>query len=227
VDSKTYNTYNKIRAFLFRLLNTKFSTETERIRYFSSFISNYKFGSLLDVGCGKGLLFDNISCSDKSTLLVGVDLIKNRQRCYQHIVASVNELPFTDDVFSLVTAFSLLEHIPEAQRNMYYEEIRRVIKKEGAFVIQLPNRYAIIESHTYLPFFGFLPSNMHLFAYRNGYVAVPSLKVVIGSLKEHGFDVNRIEKYQAPFLPFGRFLSKIGLFRFFPMGYVIHSRAKS
>jgi len=55
-----YNTYNRIRAYLFRLLNAKFRTEIERMKYFSSFISNYDSDSLLDVGCGKGLLFDNI-----------------------------------------------------------------------------------------------------------------------------------------------------------------------
>jgi hypothetical protein len=61
---------------------------------------------------------------------------------------------------------------------MFYEEIKRVIKKEGKLVIQFPNRYAIVESHTYMPFFGFLPSSIHSIAYRGEYVAVPSLKAV-------------------------------------------------
>jgi hypothetical protein len=109
---------------------------------------------------------------------------------------------------------------------MLYEEVKRVIKKEGIFVIQLPNRYFIIESHTYFPFFGFLPSNMHSFAYRGGYVAVPSLKVVIRTLKKHQFNVYNVEKYKFIFLPFARFLSKIGLFRLFPIGYIIHAQAE-
>lgn len=73
-----YNTYNRIRAYLFRLLDAKFGTETERMKYFSSFISKYDFDSLLDMGCGKGLLFNNIVSLNKFKLLVGVDLIKNR-----------------------------------------------------------------------------------------------------------------------------------------------------
>jgi len=196
------------------------------MKYFSSFISKYDFDSLLDVGCGKGLLFNNVASINKFKLLVGVDLIKNRKRQYQHVVADATRLPFKNSVFSLVTAFSLIEHIPKAKRKMFYKEMKRVVKKEGIFVIQFPNRYFIIESHTYLPFFGFLPSSMHSFAYRGGYVAVPSLKVIIRSLKEHGFEVHNVEKYEGLFLPFGRFLSKIGFFHLFPMGYIIHAQAK-
>jgi SAM-dependent methyltransferase len=222
-----YNIYNRTRAYLFRLLDAKFGTETERIRYFFSFISSYDFDSLLDLGCGKGLLFDNIARFDKAKLLIGVDLMKVRKRQYQHVVASATKLPFKNSVFSLVTAFSLIEHIPKVEREMFYKEAKRVMKKEGIFVIQFPNRYFIIESHTYFPFFGFLPSNMHSFAYRKEYVAVPSLKEVAYSLKEHGFETYNIEKYEGPFLPFPRFLSKLGFFALFPMGYILHTRAKS
>ena len=197
------------------------------MKYFSSFISDYIFDSLLDVGCGKGLLFDNIPSLDKSKLLVGVDLMKKLRGQYQHVVASATRLPFKNSAFSLVTAFSLIEHIPKTNRKMFYKEMKRVIRKEGIFMIQLPNRYSVIESHTYFPFFGFLPSSIHSFAYRGWYVAVPSLKVVVCSLKEYGFEVCSVEKYEAPFLPFGSFLSKIGFFRLFPMGYIIHVRTKS
>lgn len=196
------------------------------MKYFSSFIPKYAFDSLLDVGCGEGLLFNNIMGLNKFKLLVGVDLIKDHKGQYQHVVADAARLPFKNSAFSLVTAFSLIEHIPKDQRKMFYKEMRRVIAEEGVFLIQFPNRYFIIESHTYLPFFGFLPSRIHSFAYRGGYVAVPSLKVVVCSLKENGFEVYNVQKYKAPFLPFGSFLSKIALFRLFPMGYIIHIRTK-
>jgi SAM-dependent methyltransferase len=221
-----YNTYNRIRAYLFRLLNAKFGTEKERMKYFSSFISNYDFDSILDLGCGKGLLFNNIADS-KSKLLIGVDLIKNHEGQCQRVVADATRLPFKNNAFSFVTAFSLIEHIPKADRKMLYKDVKRVMKKKGRFVVQLPNRYFIIESHTYLPFFGFLPSSMHLFAYRGGYVAVPSLRGVVCSLKEYGFEVYDVKKYEGLFLPFRGFLSKIGLYHLFPMGYMIYAQAKN
>jgi len=174
----------------------------------------------------KRTTFDNIVGSDESKLLIGVDLIKNRKGKYQHVIASATWLPFKNDVFSLVTAFSLIEHIPKAERKMLYKEVKRMLRRKGIFAIQLPNRYFIIESHTYIPFFGFLPSSIHSFAYRGGYTAVPSLKNVIHFLKEYGFEIYYVKKYEAPFLPFGCFLSKIGLFRLFPMGYMIYARVK-
>lgn len=222
-----YSIYNKTRAYIFRLLDAKCGTETERMKYFSSFISDYNFDSFLDLGCGKGLLFDNLASFDKSDFLVGVDLLKFRKRKHQHVIASATKLPFRNSVFSLVTAFSLVEHIPKVEREMFYKEAKRVIKKGGIFMIQLPNRYFVIESHTYFPFFGFLPSSMHSFAYRQEYVAVPSLKEVTCSLRRHGFEVCNIEKYEGSFLPFPRFLSRIGFFLLFPMGYIIHTRTKS
>jgi SAM-dependent methyltransferase len=222
-----YNAYNGIRSFLFRLVDAKFGTENQRMRYFSSFVSGYDFDALLDVGCGKGLLFKNVENGEKHRLFVGVDLMKERQKGYQHVAADVTRLPFKDKLFSLITAFSLIEHIPEADRASFYDEIRRMAKDKSAFVIQLPNRYFVIESHTFLPFFGFLPSCMHSFAYRGGYVAVPSLKKVIASLGRHGFETCKVERYEAPFLPFGRLLGLFGFYRLFPMGYIIHARARN
>lgn len=208
---------------MFRLLDASFGTERKRMEYYFSSIKEYEADSILDVGCGRGLLFESIRNPDDSKLLVGIDTIRNHKDHYEHITASATSLPIKNRVFSLITAFSLIEHIPKAVRHTFYREIKRATKKGGKFVIQFPNRYAIIESHTYMPFFGFLPSSMHSFAYRDEYVAVPSLKDVLQSLAKHGFHVYRIDKYKAPFLPFGSFLDKIGLFRIFPMGYIIHA----
>ncbi len=221
-----YNVYNRVRAYLFRLLDAKSGTEVERAKYFATFVKSPAH-SLLDIGCGRGLLFDAIESLNKFSLLIGVDLTKGRNKKYRHVVADATRLPFKCSTFSLVTAFSLIEHILEKERGKLYKDVGRVIKKKGTFLIQLPNRYALIESHTYLPLFGFLPSRTHSFAYRGDYVSVPSLKAVISSLKENGFNVYSVEKYGAPFLPFGHFLGKIGLFRLFPMGYIIRAHVEN
>jgi ubiquinone/menaquinone biosynthesis C-methylase UbiE len=209
---------------LFKLLDTKAGTEAKRMKYFFSFISDHSFDSIVDLGCGKGLIYNNIACSDQTALRTGIDLTRNSSKRYQHIVASATKLPFKDSVFSLVTAFSLIEHIPKAERACFYKEARRVMKRRGTFVIQFPNRYFVIESHTFLPFFGFLPSRMHSFAYRREYVAVPSLKEVTRSLEKYGFEKSNTEKYGSSFLPFPRFFSGIGFFNIWPMGYIVHTR---
>jgi ubiquinone/menaquinone biosynthesis C-methylase UbiE len=220
-----YSVYTRLREHLFRLLDAKFGIETERAMYFAAFIRS-PVESLLDLGCGIGLLFNVIKNPNKFSLLIGVDLKKGRNNKYQHVVADAIRIPFKASTFSLVTAFSLIEHVPENERESLYKNVKRVIKKKGTLLIQLPNRYALIESHTFLPLFGFLPSRMHSFAYREeAYVSVPSLKALISSLKKNGFHVYDIEKYDAPFLPFGRFLEKIGFFKLFPMGYIFRAHA--
>jgi ubiquinone/menaquinone biosynthesis C-methylase UbiE len=222
-----YSAYDKIRSFLFRLMDMKMGAESKRLEYFSSFLSERRAESLLDLGCGKGLLFDHFEDSDKSRLFVGVDLTKEHGRNYEHIVADATRLPIRGSAFSFVTAFSLLEHIPQSRRDDFSEEARRIVNSHGTLTIQLPNRYFMIESHTFLPFFGFLPARMHSFAYRGSYVAVPSLKNVIGMLKKHRFQITRIQTYGGLFLPFGEFLSRIGLYRLFPMGYMIEAHPQN
>jgi SAM-dependent methyltransferase len=219
-----YSVYHRTRSYLLRLLDAKVGAEAKRMKYFSSFVSGYSFDAVADLGCGRGLIYDSIASPDQSAPRIGIDLIKNNSKRYQHIVASAAKLPFRDNVFSLVTAFSLIEHIPKTERAEFYKEARRVMRKRGAFVIQFPNRYFVIESHTFLPFFGFLPSRMHSFAYRREYVAVPSLKEVTRSLEKHGFKRFSTEKYEGSFLPFPRFLNRTGFFNIWPMGYVVHTR---
>jgi len=221
-----YRAYDRIRAYLYRLIDAKSGTETERMKYYASFLTRYRFNSIIDIGCGKGLIFESISEKQRNQceFLVGVDLTRIGKIRYEHVVADATHLPFESGTFDLATAFSLVEHIPVEKRSEFYAEAKRIVKKRGVITVQLPNRYFIIESHTYLPFFGYLPAIMHSFAYRGVYVAVPSLKRLLNDLKECQYEIRCIEKYEGPFLPFGRFLSRIKFFQVLPVGYVVHAR---
>jgi len=218
-----YSLYDNVRRCLANLLDRKYNFWLERMRYFRSFFSHYHFDSILDLGCGSGLLFLCLSNADTPKLLVGVDLVKRIGKHYQHIVSDATQLPFKNETFSAVTALSILEHIPIDRRENFWSEVKRVTQKDGMVIVQLPNRYFPIESHSYLPFFGFLPSRMHSFAYGvyRGYTAVPSLRNVVDALEKHGFRLHSIIHYKAPFLPFPNLLDKIGFFRIFPFGYMI------
>ncbi len=220
-----YQIYARTRSYVYLLLFAKVGVD--RLKYFSSFVVT-PTDSILDLGCDKGTLFEFIKNPNELSLMTGVDIAKNKSKKYCHVTADAAKLPFKSSSFSLVTAFSSIEHIHENERFLLYTEVRRVIKEKGEFLVQLPNRYAIIESHTFLPFFGFLPPRMHQFAFSEKilYVSVPSLKEVLRSLKENDFIVTSVEKYNAPFLPFGRFFEKVGLFRIFPMGYIIRARTE-
>ena len=218
-----YSLYDNVRQYLANLLDRKYNFWPERMRYFRSFFSHHHFDSILDLGCGSGLLFSTLSNDDTPKLRVGVDLVKRIGKHYQHIVSDVTQLPFKNEIFSAVTALSILEHIPIDRRENFWNEVMRVTQRDGMVIVQLPNRYFPIESHSYLPFFGFLPSCMHSFAYgaHGGYTAVPSLRNVVDELQRHGFRLHSIIRYKAPFLPFPKLLHKLGFFRVFPVGYII------
>ena len=217
------NRYYRIRAYVSSLLFGKIGSS--RLEYFSSFIT--PVDTILDIGCDKGMVFETIKKPEGVSLIAGVDITRNHSEKYSHVTGDAIKLPVKSSSFSLVTAFSVIEHIHENERGLFYKEAKRVMKENGELLIQQPNRYALVESHTFLPFYGFLPKRWHQVMYTEKevyYVSVPSLKEVLHSLEQNGFKVISIETYDAPFLPFGRYLKKIGLFRLFPMGFIIRAR---
>lgn len=65
--------------------------------------------------------------------------------------ASITRLPFTDNSFDMVCAFDVLEHVKE--ESAAYEEMKRVLKKEGALVVTVPafrflwSRHDVVNHH--------------------------------------------------------------------------------
>lgn len=179
--------------------------------------------NLLDIGCRTGDITEKIS--DTFNLkTVGVDLdnrfISNSQSIF--LIASGYMLPFKPNSFGVVTAFSLLEHIEEEYRLGFYDEVRKVLTDSGTFVIQLPNRYFVVEQHSFLPFVGYLPSRLHRLFYFS-YVSVPSKNETIKELTNCGFTVVRIVKYGIPFqgFPLKNLLSKV-----IPFGFIIIAKTR-
>ena len=55
--------------------------------------------------------------------------------------ANAAKLPYKDNFFDVVTAFSSLDHIPEKEnRNKAFSEIARVTKRRGFVIVTVPNR---------------------------------------------------------------------------------------
>jgi SAM-dependent methyltransferase len=75
--------------------------------------------------------------------------------------------------FSLVTAFSLIEHIREDNKEKFYEEVKKVLVDNGISIMHLANRYFPIEQHTFIPLLGYFPLRFH-FTFFHDYVSVPS-----------------------------------------------------
>ncbi|MBS1863401.1 MAG: class I SAM-dependent methyltransferase [Actinobacteria bacterium] len=114
----------------------------------------------LDIGCQNGWT------TDRYAQLTGFDWVgidpalKGEERSPDGIdlrPGTADELAFPDDTFDVVMLANVYEHIFPQYRVASFAEMRRVLRPGGAVVGQIPNPYFPIESHSRLPFMGWLP----------------------------------------------------------------------
>ena len=101
--------------------------------------------SLLDVGCGAGLLTNALATEGHS--VTGIDLseqsleiakTKDATKKVQYLKANAYDLPFPTASFDVVSAMDILEHVENPNRLI--EEASRVLKKGGIFFFHTFNR---------------------------------------------------------------------------------------
>lgn len=114
----------------------------------------------LDVGCQNGWTTDRYA---RLTDLAwsGVDpVITEELRSPDGLLLKpgpADALDFPDREFDVVMLANVYEHILPDRRVASFREIRRVLADDGIVVGQIPNPYFPIESHSRLPFMGWLP----------------------------------------------------------------------
>lgn len=111
-------------------------------RYAERFVEDK---SVLDVGCGTG--YGIYALSNKASKTVGIDIWKEGiYYCHQQysektlfLTTSGFHLPFRDNSFDLAVSFQVIEHINPDMVINYLEEIKRVLKNNGLFIVSTPN----------------------------------------------------------------------------------------
>ncbi len=83
--------------------------------------------SLLDVGCGEGVLAQRLAQQIDPRRVVGIDLQEESIQAgwaahpapnLQYIVMRAENLPFADDEFDLACAIEVLEHVPDPEHTL-------------------------------------------------------------------------------------------------------------
>lgn len=99
-------------------------------------------GRVLDIGCGTGygsrFLYDvgnkvsSIDVSEKA-----IDYAGKNYAGPEYIKSSAENIPFSDGIFDAITAFEVIEHVPDPHKAL--SEICRVLKDGGSLFISTPN----------------------------------------------------------------------------------------
>lgn len=209
--------------------------------YCSASTKSLNTDNYLDLGCGYGVNseifgkeFDNIYCSDLGNAnLVKCKEYMGRSENVFHIAADAQRLPFEDEHFDLVTAISLIEHVPDQEQML--REALRVLKKGGELVMQFPNRHFFMELHSGIPFYCLVPGFAKPWvSKRLGYsglseINIPApgrVKAMVGGIDS---SVNvKIVKVVYPvevvpprFRAVYSILKKMGVFRVVPFGWLL------
>lgn len=97
--------------------------------------------SILDVGCGTGILFDYVA--DKAENIVGVDVsrktlqqAKRKAESFGNthlVLADADNMPFKECLFDYVFGITVLQNMPEPIETL--REIRRVAKNNAKIVV--------------------------------------------------------------------------------------------
>jgi ubiquinone/menaquinone biosynthesis C-methylase UbiE len=118
--------------------------------------------------------------------------------------ARASRLEFPDGTFDVALFANVFEHIPPAERDVSLREIYRVLKSGGIVVGQLPNPYFPIESHSRLPFMGWLPNRWQHRYWRLTPVSwehdfyVVTMKHLKQTAQRAGFDVVHVRNFSYP-----------------------------
>lgn len=98
---------------------------------------------LLDVGCGRGLFLSHVATGHPDWDISGADTEHSAIEATRSLVphatlrpGTAEALPFPDSVFDVVTAWDVLEHVPDLELGI--AEIQRCLKPGGLVALVVP-----------------------------------------------------------------------------------------
>lgn len=114
----------------------------DKIKIVSGYLKDKK-GKILDIGFGQGYL-EKVLAKHKDISIYGIDIsntaikyAKNNLKG-EYKFANIFNIPYKSSFFDYVVVLDVLEHISSKNILSAYNEILRVLKKNGVLVISIP-----------------------------------------------------------------------------------------
>ena len=158
---------------------------------------------VLDYGCGNGA--QTLTFAPDAAEITGCDIAPEgleelAREAQARGITTIRPLefdghtiPLPDACFDLAYSFEVLEHVGDERQTL--REIRRVLKPDAEFLITVPNKWWIFETHgarlpllpwNRIPFFSWLPTPLHE---RWAYARIYRRSRIVRLLRDEGFDV--------------------------------------
>lgn len=162
----------------------------------------------IEIGCQRGALTDQMGRLTRVPHWTGIDPTLPEKLVTEHgcelYPARASKLDFPDGTFDVALFANVFEHIPPDDRDASLAEIFRVLKPGGVVVGQIPNPYFVIESHSRLPFMGWLPTTWQHRYWKLAPVSwdhdfyVVTMKHLKPVAQRAGFEVVRVRNFNYP-----------------------------
>lgn len=169
-------------AFLFAEKRAKFI-----LGHIKKYFSLTKKSNILDIGCGNGVLLDEIT---ESTHKYGIEFSEHcaelsKKKGIKVYIYDLNRgLPPLSITFDLIFCIEVLEHLVNGENLL--KQIKKQINKKGILVISVPNDMGYLPQRFHILLKGSIfPSNCDI--YKEAHLRFFSLSILQRLLKKQGF----------------------------------------
>ncbi len=168
--------------------------------------------TILDFGCGNGAQTVELAKHARTVHACDIDAadidvlrtfaLENGITNIVPVLYDGKSLPLKDESVDAAVSFAVLEHVTDERTAL--QDIKRVLKKGGDFVISVPNKWWIFETHgarlpllpwNRVPFFSWLPPAIHR---RYAMARIYTLSGIVNLLSANGFEVKKTCYMTAP-----------------------------
>lgn len=159
----------------------------KRAQKANSFIKDSKRnGKILDIGCGSHPYFlENIKFREKYGIDPSLRISKLNDINLSKSIISKKPLLFKDNFFDVITMLAVFEHIELNVIDFVLREIKRILKKDGTFIITTPAPWADKILHNMAKIGLISPEEIHEHKSHYNIKEIISLLLNSGYKKEH------------------------------------------